>query len=109
MRTESWPLDALSARPLSIPYAPAMADLRLAYSRALDELDPQSILACFADDIVITVAVHDAPMVGTDGARFLFAALSEELRDFHVTKELIEATLRSCSSRRRSTSWRRRG
>lgn len=68
-----------------------MAGLRLEYSRALAELDPERIVGTFADDIVITVAVHDAPMAGKDVARFLFGVLSEELRELRLTDELIEA------------------
>lgn len=68
-----------------------MGDLRLDYSRALAELHPGRIVGTFADDVVITVAVHDAPMAGKDVARFLFAVLSEELDGFQVTDELIEA------------------
>ncbi len=67
-----------------------MAARRLDYSRALAELDPERIVDTFADDIVITVAVHDAPMAGKDVARFLFGVLSEELHDFELTDELIE-------------------
>ena len=68
-----------------------MTGLRLAYSRALAELDPDQIAGTLADDVVITVAVHDAPMAGKDVARVLFGALSQELTDFKVTEELLEA------------------
>jgi hypothetical protein len=65
-------------------------ELRLPYSRALDALDPEAIVARLAEDVVIVVAVHDEPMAGREVAQFLFAVLSEELRGFHVTDELIE-------------------
>ncbi len=68
-----------------------MAGLRLDYSRALAEFDPERIVDSLAEDVVIAVAVHDAPMAGKDVARFLFGVLSEELKDFRVTDELIEA------------------
>ena len=42
--------------------------------------------------MVIIVAVHDAPMAGKDVARFLFGVLSEELRDFRLTDELVEGS-----------------
>ncbi len=47
-------------------------------------------MASLADEISITVAVHDAPMVGKEVARLLFAVLSHELEDFELTEELIE-------------------
>ena len=67
-----------------------MTDFRLDYSRALAELDPERIGATLTDDVVIAVAVHDAPMTGVETARFLFEVLSEELDGIQVTEELIE-------------------
>jgi hypothetical protein len=66
-------------------------ELRLDYTRALATLEPERIVGTFSDEVVITVAVHDAPLVGKDVARFLFGVLGEELRGFEVTDELIEA------------------
>ena len=67
-----------------------MAAPRLPYSRALGALDPQAITACLTDDVLIRVAVHDQPMQSKDVARFLFGVLSEELRDFRLTDEIVE-------------------
>ena len=47
-------------------------------------------MARLAEDVVIVVAVHDEPMAGREVAQFLFGVLSEELRDLHVTDELID-------------------
>ena len=68
----------------------ASRELRLDYTRALAAMDPERIVDTLSDEVVITVAVHDAPLVGKDVARFLFGVLGEELRGFQVTDELIE-------------------
>lgn len=47
-------------------------------------------MSALADDVVIRVAVHDAPMEGKQVADFLFGVLSEELGDVSVTEEIIE-------------------
>jgi hypothetical protein len=52
---------------------------RLRYSDALEGWDKAGILAALADDVVIRVAVHDAPMHGKEIADFLFGVLAEEL------------------------------
>ena len=72
------------------PYPLPMKPPRLAYSRALAALDPEAIVGCLADDVVITVAVHDAPMAGKEVARFLFSVLQDELEQLELTDELIE-------------------
>ena len=41
-----------------------MTGRRLAYSGALERWDKAAILDALADDVVIHVAVHDAPMQG---------------------------------------------
>ncbi len=68
-----------------------MADeLRLEYSRALASLDPERIVGLLAPDVVIKVAVHDAPMEGREVAHFLFGVLAEELAGVTVTGEIVE-------------------
>lgn len=52
---------------------------RLSYSDALGRWDTDAILDAFAEDVVIHVAVHDAPMRGREIAGFLFGVLAEEL------------------------------
>ncbi len=47
-------------------------------------------MATLADEVVIRVAVHDAPMEGKQVADFLFGVLSEELGDVAVTEEILE-------------------
>ena len=63
---------------------------RLAYSRALAALDPEAIVSCMTDDVVITVAVHDAPMAGKEVARCLCGVLQDELEQLALSDELIE-------------------
>ncbi len=67
-----------------------MTPARLPYSSALEALDAEAITACLTDDVLIRVAVHDQPMQSKDVARFLFGALTEELRDLRLTDEIIE-------------------
>ncbi len=67
-----------------------MSSWRLDYTGALARWDTERIVAALADDVVIRVAVHDAPMRGTDTARFLFGVLSEELDPPHPSGEIIE-------------------
>jgi hypothetical protein len=69
---------------------PAMADLRLPYSRALASWDHDGLMAALADDVVIRVAVHDAPMESKQVADFLFGVLAEELAPIDVTEEILE-------------------
>ncbi len=66
-----------------------MTARRLAYSGALERWDKEAILETLADDVVIHVAVHDAPMRGKDVAEFLFGVLGEELGDATVTDEIV--------------------
>ncbi len=47
-------------------------------------------MATLADEVVIRVAVHDAPMEGKQVADFLFGVLSEELGQVVVTDEILE-------------------
>ncbi len=47
-------------------------------------------MAALADEVVIRVAVHDAPLEGKQVADFLFGVLSQELGDVAVTEEIIE-------------------
>ena len=47
-------------------------------------------MAALAGEVVIRVAVHDAPMEGKRVADFLFGVLSEELGDVAVTEEILE-------------------
>ncbi|MBA2420825.1 MAG: hypothetical protein H0V57_06815 [Thermoleophilaceae bacterium] len=63
---------------------------RLAWSQALDSLEPDRIVEQLRDDVVIRVAVHDEPMRGRDIARFLFGVLAEELESMSVTDEIVE-------------------
>ena len=67
-----------------------MVTRRLAYSDALERWDKQAILDALADDVVIHVAVHDAPMQGTEIADFLFGVLAEELAEMTITDEIVE-------------------
>ena len=67
-----------------------MAERRLAYSDALERWDKQAILDALADDVVIHVAVHDAPMQGKEIADFLFGVLAEELAEMTITDEIVE-------------------
>jgi hypothetical protein len=68
----------------------AVTARRLSYSGALEAWDKQGILDALADDVVIYVAVHDAPMQGKEIADFLFAVLAEELGEVTVTDEVLE-------------------
>ena len=63
---------------------------RLHYSDALEGWDTEGILAAVADDVVIHVAVHDAPMHGKEIADFLFGVLREELGEMKITDEIVE-------------------
>ena len=58
-----------------------MADLRLPYSRALASWDHDGLMAALADDVVIRVAVHDAPMESKQVADFLFGVLPKSWGD----------------------------
>ncbi|MDQ4072224.1 MAG: hypothetical protein M3088_05040 [Actinomycetota bacterium] len=69
-----------------------MTDLRLPYSRALASWDHDGLMSALADEVVIRVAVHDAPMEGKQVADFLFGVLSEELGAVTVTEEIVEAS-----------------
>ncbi|MDQ3893835.1 MAG: hypothetical protein M3292_04095 [Actinomycetota bacterium] len=68
----------------------AVSARRLSYTDALEAWDTSGILDAFADDVVIHVAVHDAPMRGKDVADFLFGVLREELGEMNVTDEILE-------------------
>ena len=48
------------------------------------------MLSSLADDVVIRVAVHDAPMESKQVADFLFGVLAEELGQVTVTDEILE-------------------
>ncbi len=67
-----------------------MTARRLPYASALEAWDTGAILNALADEIVIYVAVHDAPLRGKDVAGFLFAVLQEELGQNKITDEIIE-------------------
>jgi hypothetical protein len=67
-----------------------MADLRLPYSQALAAWDHDGVLSSLSDDVVIRVAVHDAPMESKQVADFLFSVLAEELGQVTVTDEILE-------------------
>lgn len=67
-----------------------MTEPRLAYSRALASWDHEGLMSALADEVVIRVAVHDAPMEGKQVADFLFGVLREELGDIALTEEIIE-------------------
>ena len=67
-----------------------MTGRRLAYSGALERWDKAAILDALADDVVIHVAVHDAPMQGRQIADFLFGVLAEELGEMTITDEIVE-------------------
>ena len=47
-------------------------------------------MSALADEVVIRMAVHNAPMQGKPVADFLFGVLSEELGEVTVTEEIIE-------------------
>jgi len=47
-------------------------------------------MAALADDVVIRVGGHDAPMESKQVADFLFGALAEELGPIDVTEEILE-------------------
>ena len=63
---------------------------RLPYSDALEGWDQRAIIGSLADDVVIRVAVHDAPMRGKDTAEFLFGVLQAELGELTITDEIVE-------------------
>jgi hypothetical protein len=63
---------------------------RLSYSGALEAWDTPAILDSLADDVVIQVAVHDAPMRGKDVAEYLFSVLRDELGEVRISDEIIE-------------------
>jgi ketosteroid isomerase-like protein len=67
-----------------------VVERRLPYSDALERLDPDAIVSCLSDDVVIRVAVHDGPMEGTEVARFLFGVLEQELDGIEIDREIIE-------------------
>lgn len=67
-----------------------MGSRRLSYSGAIENWDQPAILDALADDVVIFVAVHDAPMQGKDTAGFLFGVLEEELGAITITEEILE-------------------
>jgi hypothetical protein len=69
---------------------PTMTDPKLPYSRALASWYHEGLMSALADDVVIRVAVHDAPMEGKPVAAFLFGVLREELGDVAVTEEILE-------------------
>src|SRR5687767_12869916 len=69
---------------------PAVMARRLRYSNALEGWDNPGILSSLADDVVIHVAVHDAPMHGKEIADFLFGVLAEELGEIRITDEIVE-------------------
>ena len=63
---------------------------RLRYSDALEAWDKAGILSALAENVVIHVAVHDAPMHGKEIADFLFGVLAEELGEMRITDEIVE-------------------
>ncbi len=67
-----------------------MSSWRLDYTAALERWDAEGIVGCLAEDVVIRVAVHDAPMQGAGIARFLFGVLAEELGPLRPSGELVE-------------------
>jgi hypothetical protein len=67
-----------------------MSPWRLDYTAALERWDVDRIVSALADDVVIRVAVHDAPMQGRQVARFLFATLAEELGPLRPVQEIVE-------------------
>ena len=67
-----------------------MTAWRLGYTDALEDLDADRIVAALADDVVIRVAVHDAPMHGKDTAHFLFTVLADELGPLRPTQEIVD-------------------
>jgi len=67
-----------------------MSSWRLDYTSALESWDANRIVAALADDVVIHVAVHDAPMTGRDVAGFLFGVLAGELAPPRATAEIVE-------------------
>ncbi len=69
---------------------PHVTDSRLPWSGALSTWDTGALLDALTDDVVIQVAVHDAPMRGQDVAAFLFGVLSEELGRPRITDEIAE-------------------
>jgi hypothetical protein len=68
-----------------------VAARRLSYTGALEAWDQAAIIDALADDVVIYVAVHDAPMQGKHVAGFLFGVLQEELGHMRITDEILEA------------------
>jgi hypothetical protein len=68
----------------------AVAARRLGYTGALEAWDQRGIIDSLADDVVIYVAVHDAPVHGKDIAGFLFGVLQEELGQVTITDEILE-------------------
>jgi hypothetical protein len=81
---------ATSISPVTCIVRSAVAAKRLSYSAALEAWDRPGIIDALADDVVIYVAVHDAPMHGKDVADFLFGVLQEELGELTITDEIIE-------------------
>jgi len=69
-----------------------MSRWRLEYTSALEAWNTDAIVGALTDDVVIHVAVHDAPMHGREIAQFLFGVLSEELGPLRATEEIIEAS-----------------
>ncbi len=69
-----------------------MRSWRLDYTTALAAWDTERIVGALADDVVIRVAVHDAPMRGNETARFLFSVLAEELGPLRPSAEIIEGS-----------------
>ena len=67
-----------------------MSSRRLAYTSALEAWEAENLVALLTDDVVIRVAVHDAPMQGKEIARFLFGVLSDELAPPRATDEIID-------------------
>ena len=64
--------------------------LRLPWTEALASWEPARIVERLTDDVVIRVAVHDAPMQGRPVAEFLFGVLAVELAQPQVTDEIVE-------------------
>ena len=67
-----------------------MTAWRLPYTVALETWSSEAIVDQLTEDVVIRVAVHDAPMHGREIARFLFDVLGEELSPPTVTGEIVE-------------------
>jgi ketosteroid isomerase-like protein len=75
--------------------APAgtLADKPLAYFRAVDSLDPEAVLAHFADDATLTVQTAHVTFTGTDEIRRMFVDFFAEWDSMvhNVTNLVVDA------------------